>query len=291
VTRRERAVPSVFILGAGRAGRGLADAFRRCGVTVTGLHGRRPVPGATTGPLPDSLGDADVVIVAVRDAQLDQALDQVSLAFRGRAAGPGKVVLHASGSARPAGLAALRRLGAAGGTFHPLVPLAEPSRAAESLRGAWIGVDGDAEAMDASRQLAARLGARVLEIPRGEKPRYHAAAVFASNFPAVLAALAVRLMREAGVPAPEAAGAVDALLRASVANLEGAEPAAVLTGPVVRGDVDTVRSHIAALADAPAVLSIYRSLSGAAVQLLRDSGAGDPARLADMEAAIDPGTR
>jgi predicted short-subunit dehydrogenase-like oxidoreductase (DUF2520 family) len=277
---------AVFVLGAGRAGRGLADALRGAGVAVIGVHGRRVQPGITTGALPDTVSDATAIIVAVRDAQLDGALSELlsSLRAAGRASRP--VVLHLSGGANPVGLAALRRAGYPAGTFHPLVPLADPARAAASLRNAWIGVDGDAAAIAAGRALADRLGAHVLEIPAGEKPRYHAAAVLASNFPAVLAALAVKLMRGAGVSPEAARGAVDALLRASVANLEGAEPAAVLTGPVVRGDVATVRAHLAALEADPLALEVYRVLSGAAVRLLDEAGMAEAARLTEIRDAL-----
>jgi predicted short-subunit dehydrogenase-like oxidoreductase (DUF2520 family) len=279
---------TVFVLGAGRAGRGLADAFRDAGLEVVGVHGRRAEQGITAGPIPLSARQAQVVIVAVRDAQLDDALHELLATLGTPATGADPaVVLHLSGNATPVALVDVRAAGYAAGTFHPLVPLAEPSRAAARLRGAWIGVDGNAAAVVASRALAERLGAHILLIPEGAKPLYHAAAVLSSNFPAVLAALAVKLMGSAGVPPTAARRAVDALLRASVANLEGADPTTVLTGPVVRGDVGTVRAHLDALASDPTVDEVYRALSRAAVSLLRDHDLGDPARLDEIGKALD----
>ncbi len=279
--------PRVFILGAGRVGRGLAGALQAGGVEIVGLHGRRAEGGVSTGALPPTVLDATVVIIAVRDPQLDGALREIGDAVRHRPT----VVLHVSGSATPPALAELRTAGNAVGTFHPLVPIAEPAHARERLRGAWIGIDGDVAAMTAARLLADRLDANTLVIPAGEKARYHAAAVLASNFPAVLAAIAAELMQAAGISTSDARGAVTALLRASVANLHEGEPAAVLTGPVARGDAATVRVHLTAIADDEIVLDVYRSLSLAAVRLM--SAGSTPARetLGEIEAAIRQPTR
>ena len=265
----------VFILGAGRVGRGLAGALRASGVTVTGLHGRRPDDGVSIGALPATASEADVIMVTVRDAQIDGALREVAAAVSTR-----PVVLHASGSTEPVALDELRRRGHAAGTFHPLVPIAEPAHAAERLRGAWIGIDGDPAALECARTIARALGASTLVIPAGEKPRYHAAAVLASNFPAVLAGIAAHLMDDAGIAHADARSAVTALLRASVANLHDGEPAAVLTGPIVRGDVATVRAHLEALEGDSQVTTVYRALSRAAIGLLEEDPTTDRQRLA-----------
>jgi len=267
---------AVFILGAGRAGRGLSRALRASGVDVIGLHGRRielEPDVVTAGPLPATLGAASVVLVAVRDGQLDEALGELA----GAPLGAGAVVLHASGSAEPAGLEPLRALGHACGTFHPLVPLADPSRAAELLRGAWIGTDGDRKAVAVAERLATRLGAHALPIPAGEKATYHAAAVFASNFPTVLAAIAAQLLSGAGIAEGDAWGAIRALMRGAVANLDDATPAHALTGPIARGDAATVRKHLDALASEPATRALYAALSLAAVELARGNGTSDEA--------------
>ena len=273
----------VFILGAGRAGRGLARALGASGVAVTGLHGTRESaePRITAGALPPSIRSATIILVTVRDGQLDRALDQIAKAGVAR----GAAVLHASGSAEPAGVQALRAADVPSGTFHPLVPFADEDAAAHRLRGAWIGIDGDPPARDAARRLATRLGARVLEIPEGSKIRYHAAAVFAANFPIVLAATADRLLREAGVPADEGWPAVLHLMRSAVANVAAQSPAHALTGPIARGDVETVRAHVAALAGDAEALASYRALSRAALALAREHGTPSD-RLREIELAL-----
>lgn len=275
----------VFVMGAGRAGLGLARAFRAAGVDVVGVHGRHEAAGpdrVSVGALPASLARAAVVLVTVRDAQMDGALLELL------EAGPptGSVILHASGSAEPAMLEEVRGAGHPAGTFHPLVPLADPVRAAASLAGAYIGIDGDEEAREVSRTLAGKLGARTLEIPPGEKARYHAAAVIVSNFPAVLLTVGERVLREGGITRGDAAGAARALLREAVGNIGSGDAARVLTGPIVRGDATTVRSHVRALASDAEALAVYRALSLAAVELARESGT-ESAKLDEVRAALE----
>jgi len=258
----------VFVLGAGRAGRSLARALAAGGVEVVGLHGRRPGDPAdrvTIGALPESIAGADTVLVTVRDNQLDAALEQLTDAPLER----GAVVLHASGSADPPALAGLRARGHPAGTFHPLMALADPGRAAALLRGAWVGVDGDDAARARGRALAAALGAHALDIPPGRKALYHAAAVLVSNFPPVLLALGERAMAEAGVDPGVARSALLPLWSAAAENARLAPAPASLTGPAVRGDVETIRANLQALSGDPMAQEVYRVMTEAVREIAR----------------------
>lgn len=275
-------LPRVFVVGAGRAGRALAHAMRVAGVDVVGLHGRREGTDITWGTWPSSLESATVVLVAVRDAELDGVLTELS----GASLSADVVVLHASGNAEPAALDLLREHGHACGTFHPLLPLTDPTRATEQLRRAWIGIDGDEGARAASRELAAAIGSQVLEIPAGEKARYHAAAVFVSNFPVVLMSVGMRLLELVGIQDTSARSALGMLLTAAAQNAAAVSPAQALTGPVVRGDVQTVRAHLAALGATPEILELYRALSREALPIAAEAGL-DSARVEELRGVLD----
>jgi predicted short-subunit dehydrogenase-like oxidoreductase (DUF2520 family) len=276
----------IFVLGAGRAGLGLTRALRASGADVIGVHGRHDAggpDGITTGALPDTIHGATVVLVTVRDAQLDDALRELA----GAGLEPETVVLHASGSATPGELETLRSRGHPCGTFHPLLPLADPSRAPTLFHGAWIGIDGDPAAMHAARALADRLGAHVLEIPRGAKARYHAAAVLASNFPVVLLALSEQLLTTSGVEGGMARAALRPLFLAAADNAASArDAAAALTGPIVRGDAGTVRAHLEALRGDPEMLEVYLALARAAVDVAGTAGVVDDGRLREVRGLL-----
>ncbi|MHB1223156.1 MAG: DUF2520 domain-containing protein [Gemmatimonadaceae bacterium] len=294
----------ILIVGAGRAGQALAAALDRAGLIVR-LHGRAAairdeVASAGTGSgvvrsddpvgaLPADIGRAGVVLVSVRDEQLDAVVGSLADAAEDGRLGGEAVVLQLSGSREPAGLQRLRAAGRSAGTFHPLLPLTASSPPTV-FRDAWIGVEGDHRATAVARALVGRLGGRWLRIPAGSRPAYHAAAVLASNFPLVLAALAARLLRDAGVEPAAADGAVRALLSTAAANIAGGDLDAVtvahrLTGPIARGDGDTVAAHRLALAADPVTLAVYDSLSRAALDVLR-AGGTDPRRLDSIAALL-----
>ena len=278
----------VFIIGPGHVGRGLFRAFRASGVEMVGLHGRRPSAVATsTGSLPGSMSSANVIIVAVRDPQIDDAVKELSDAAGSGRMARGAVVLHTSAIAEPAGLRALSEAGFATGTFHPLIPFADPETAAGLLKRGWVGIDGDNGARNASRRLAGHLGARTLDIPAGGKPAYHAAAVIASNFPVVLASVAGHLLKGIGVTEASAFHAVESLIGGAVANMRETLPDDALTGPVMRGDAETVGKHIRALRPHPDAAEVYRVLSAAAVEIAQRRGV-DPKKLAALAGMLRP---
>ncbi|MDP9201451.1 MAG: DUF2520 domain-containing protein [Gemmatimonadota bacterium] len=270
----------VFIIGPGHVGRGLFRAFRASEVEIVGLHGKRPSGVATSnGTLPAEMARANVVILCVRDPQLDETIEEVRAAAKSGLVERGTVILHTSAIAEPDGLRALSDAGFPGGTFHPLVPFSDPEVSAELLRKGWIGIDGENAAKSASRRLAGGLGARTLDIPPGKKPAYHAAAVISSNFPVVLASVAGHLLHDIGIPEASAYQAVESLMRGALENMRQTLPDDALTGPIMRGDADTVGKHLRALQPHGAASEIYRALSVAAVEIAQRRGT-DPKKLA-----------
>lgn len=262
----------VFIIGAGKVGRGLSAAFRGAGLQVVGLHARTPRDGATSsGPYPASMSEANVVIIAVADSALNTVCHELAIVARqkGSVLTHGTVVLHTSGTETPPALGELREAGLPAGTFHPLAPFATAERGALALGNGWVGIDGDPRACATARRLAAAIGARTINVPRNAKAAYHAAAVMASNFPVVLAALAARTLVRSGVEHHAAEQVVQRLMAGAVANLEFGSPREVLTGPAARGDNGTIAAHRVALQNDPEALAVYDSLTRAALNLSR----------------------
>jgi predicted short-subunit dehydrogenase-like oxidoreductase (DUF2520 family) len=256
---------------------------------VLGLHGRRHTAWTTsTGAIPSSISDANTILLAVRDDQIDDAIgdliDHGPHNHKPRLA-TGTVVLHTSGSADPQLVPRLSERGLGGGTFHPLIPFANPERVPDLLRKAWIGIDGDDLARAASRRLAGHIGSRTLEIPPGGKPLYHAAAVMSSNFPVVLAEIASELFVALGIPERSAQQAVHGLMDAAVSNLGEHTPAEALTGPVVRGETATLLRHLAALRGDADARAVYKRLSLAALTIAAQRGVA-PETIAEMQRVL-----
>lgn len=265
--------PDVGIIGPGRAGLGLALALKKAGVRVLGVHGRRrkKVPRAialSVGGAPPWMAEAGVVLLAVRDDSLVPLVDQL---IEQKEVHKGQVILHLSGALTADVLARLRRRGAAVGSMHPLMTVsAEPARAASHFRWATFALEGDPAAVRAGAQLATALGGAPVVIAARDKARYHAGAVFASNYVIAVLDAAQRLLVASGFSAGAARRALVPLTAASVQNEARLGPAEALTGPIVRGDVATVKRHLAAL-DKP-TRQLYRCLGLATLEIAKSAG-------------------
>jgi predicted short-subunit dehydrogenase-like oxidoreductase (DUF2520 family) len=262
---------AVAIVGPGRMGQGLALALMERGRRVT-LLGRGPRDTLAPFLWPAdqwaaALADCDMVLVATPDAAIPLAAGQL-LATGAVAAR--HAVLHLSGLLDRSALAVLEPAGAALGSIHPLQTIADSRTAPERLRGAFAGIEGDARAMAAGQELAEFLGMRPVRIPAGGKADYHLGATFVANYAAALLAVGQQFAERAGIEPTLAAELYRPLLAGAAGNLVALGPVAALTGAVRRGDVATVRSHLARLSGRERRL--YCDLGMVALGLARAAG-------------------
>ena len=218
------------IVGNGRLGRALADAFRTAGQRVDGPLGR----GAEgTG--------ADVVLLCVPDAEIASAAAHVA---------PGPLVGHCSGATSLAPLAPHEAF-----SLHPLMTV---TGVGAEFAGAGAAIAGStARALELARRLAESLAMLPVEVADDDRAAYHAAASIASNFLVTLEAAAERLAETAGVPR----ALLVPLVRATVENWAALGAAGALTGPVARGDWQTVEAQRAAVAErTPESLAMFDGL-------------------------------
>jgi predicted short-subunit dehydrogenase-like oxidoreductase (DUF2520 family) len=280
------------IVGTGRVaqaiGRLLADAGSPPRVVAgrTAAHAERAAsfiaPAVRATSIADVAAQADHILIAVTDTAIAPVADE--LARGGLTSG---VVLHMSGAHGPQALGTLAARGVSCGVLHPLQTIADPSRGVAALRGASFAVGGDAPAIAWAEQLVAAASGTPLRIQPHRFASYHAGAVMASN--AVIAAIdaAVVLLGEAGVDEREALRAIGPLCLTSTRNALELGPAAALTGPVQRGDAETVRAHVGALAHVPAYVGeLYRASGRALLHLARRRGLQPEPALA-IEQALD----
>lgn len=275
----------IFIAGAGAIGLGLGVALQRGGHTVTGAWSRSAArreraAHLLAAPTAPSLRDAftapaDILVLSVADAALPDVVRELS-------GHPGLtadlVVLHTSGAIGSEALAPLSP--AARGGMHPLLSAPDHERAAELLVGANFAVEGEPRAVARARELVASLAGRAFAVTSEGKAAYHAAAVMASNLVVSLLATAQATGERAGLERGEELW--PALAAGALENVRRLGPRAALTGPIVRGDVETVRRHLEALEGE--ALQTYRTLSRTALRLARERGLA--AELADAIEAL-----
>jgi predicted short-subunit dehydrogenase-like oxidoreductase (DUF2520 family) len=219
------------IVGRGRMGEALASALASAGVAVRGPLGRDE----------DSSGAA-VVLLCVPDRQIAAAAAAIA---------PSPIVGHVSASADLSLLEPHERF-----ALHPLLSVAGGGA---RFAGATCAVDGSTpRALAVAEALASRLGMRALTVSAEQRALYHAAASVASNYLITLESVAERLARAVGLDR----SALVPLVRATLDQWERLGAKGALTGPIARGDDDTVERQRAAVANAaPDLLPLWDALA------------------------------
>lgn len=225
----------------------LALASVAAGHTVIAVHGRdaRAVREAADRLRAEPLGlddpvpDCDLVVVAVRDDAVAAVAGSLTLP---PTAPP---IVHLSGVLPAEALAGSGSQVI--GSFHPLQTLPDADRGATALSGAFVGVTSSEDALtELLETWAESLGMRPFHLAAESKAAYHAAAAAAANAVVTSLDVAHRAMAVAGVD-PEV---LRPLVERVVANVFETSPSAALTGPVARGDVETVASQVTSLTSA-----------------------------------------
>ena len=270
------------LIGPGRVGASLAlwavAAGARC-ASVAGRAGARAATelaarlgAAVADPAELAAREAKLVLVAVPDAAIGEVARRLASRRQGAA-----VALHVSGAYGAAILEPLARAGWRTGSFHPLraFPAVEPELAAAA--GTFFALDGDAEARALGRRFAEAFGGTSAVVADAERPLYHWAASLAAGGVVTLLATAVEVGRRLGLPdaalagygrlatgALEAATASRSTSESASESRRAFDPASAITGPVARGDRETVERHLTALtAHAPDLLPLEIELARA----------------------------
>jgi predicted short-subunit dehydrogenase-like oxidoreductase (DUF2520 family) len=269
---------AIGIAGGGRVAQALGRLLRQRGEPVVAVASRDPeharvaaafIGGVEAVTYQGLAKRAPRVLIAVSDDALP--LVAATLAESGMEGGE---ALHTCGARGPEALAALAAKGVSCATIHPLQTVASPLEGLAALPGCAFGITGEGPAAEWAERIAALLGGRALRIPSEQRALYHAAAVMASNYVIALIDAAAMLMGAAGIQEDEALAAIAPLVRASSANALSLGPMRALTGPVERGDVETVSLHCDALvvAASPTVRGLYRAAGLHAVEIARRRG-------------------
>ena len=203
---------------------------------------------------------------------------------------PSWAAVHTSGATSVTVLSPCAATGALTLSLHPLQTFSDPLRGAAALRGAAMAVtpgpdpDRAAEARSVGEQLARSVGGRPFLLDEDHRSLYHAAATVASNYLVTLEHVAEHLFQLAGIPEEEALPALLPLVRGAVDNIEAQGTVRSLTGPLSRGDLETLAAHVSALlAKAPESVDLYRVLGTATLGVVRRRGELPDAVIHSME--------
>ena len=285
----------VGVIGAGRVGAVLAAALRLRGHVIVSVAGesdasrRRAadlLPGVAMDKPTAVARGCDVLLLTVPDDMLENVVTQ--LAASG-AIGEGQLVVHTSGSHGLRVLEPATQVGARPVALHPAMTFTGTALDLDRLADCVFGVTAGPEERPWAADVVAELGATVMWVPEELRGLYHAGLAHGANHLVTLVTQAMELLGAAGAADP--AAILRPLLQAALDNVL-AEGDSALTGPIVRGDVNTVRAHLTELArTAPDTLPSYVALARATLDRVVTDGRVLPIRASAIRRALDDSLR
>jgi len=272
---------SIAIIGAGRVGTAMAAMLAKDGHRISGVASRNrddaehcarltDADMISTNPVDVAVG-AKMIFLTVTDDQIGPVCQSLAAnnGFR-----RGQIIVHASGALSSNVLEPAAKKGCHVVSVHPFQSFATSEQAMQNLPGSYFGIEGSKEAASIMEKLVPEaFGGTVIPLDERIKPVYHAAACIASSFLVVLTQASTELLLQVGLEKEEAVKVLIPLLRGTVENINFLGLPKSLTGPIERGDVQTIKEHLSSVeARRPRVASLYRELGLKALDIAVEKG-------------------
>ncbi len=244
-------IKTISIIGLGKLGKALSKAFEKVGYSTTELK---------KGDSYDRLGD--IIFITTPDSEIRKVAGKIASDLENL---EGKVFVHCSGAVSSNILIELKEKGASIGCFHPLQAVSQETDTFEDI---YFDLEGDDDAIKELQKLVLDIDAKSFIVTPKEKELLHVSAVIASNYMVTLADLALRVSESTELSQRELMDAFLPLMGSVLQNLEKLSPSKALTGPISRGDIQTVQKHIKLLEGKPELLEIYKKLGLLTLELI-----------------------
>lgn len=263
--------PRISIIGLGQVGNALLKALKKNGYEVISVFNRSEIADSQIEQYPDTdfftglpsqntlIGE--IIIVAVSDDAIYKVSNDLAGRFKSL---KGKFVAHCSGTHSSEALEVIQSIGAKTASFHPMKAI---TKSTDSFEGTWFDIEGDDHFLKMLEKIAIDLNAKTFRVEPKAKPYLHASAVVASNYLVVLAGLISQISEQGNVDKQTLLKALTPLMENTLQNINELGVVNALTGPIARGDINTIQKHLESLKNVPEVCSLYKTLGIEAVKI------------------------
>jgi len=256
------------IIGCGRLGSNLALYLKKAGNKAMGISTRslktaqkvnKFVNAKYINTIPWKVtNSSDVIFITTPDDSIEKTCQQL---IDNKGIRTNSTIFHCSGSLSSNVLSYAQKKGIHIGSFHPLQSFPTTHLEPNPFKDIYISIEGNPEAITIGKKLANDLNANYVKISTNEKKLYHAAAVVASNYMVTLLDMARQLNIKAGISENLALTVLKPLISGTLKNIDNQGIPKALTGPISRGDVNTIKNHLQAIQDLiPDFLNLYQTL-------------------------------
>jgi len=230
---------------------------------------------------------SEVLLITVPDSEISPVAYEISkIAYESGRGFKGKVFLHTSGAATSEEMAPIKDKGGFTGSLHPAQTFPDRENSWKSMFNIYFGYEGSEEAKKYASDIVKSLNGKMLMLTAESKPLYHAAACVISNYTVTLSHVAGTLLEAAGIEREIGMKAFAPLLNATVANIIDSGSVNALTGPVSRGDAETVLDHLnameAKLYNKESTIELYKLLGKETIKLALEKGTIDDEKAEEL---------
>lgn len=268
----------IAFIGAGKVSTALGLYFINKGFEIQGYCSRNTGNAERAALLTHStaytsaeemIKNSRMIWITTSDDQINAVVRQISQLTIPQTTE--KLVLHVSGAHAIEILKPLKDKGYQTACAHPLLAFSDPVSVQGSLNYAWFAIEESEEGNGQLTDFFKQCGNRTLHINANKKTLYHAAACVLSNYLVTLLDVSHKIFEESGVNKGDIQEATMPLLESVIVNLKGKNCKDALTGPIKRGDENTVRMHLESLDTfMPEMTALYKLLGNKTMQMLGD---------------------
>lgn len=270
----------VSIIGAGIVGTAMGYLLKENGYNIVGI-GSRTIEsakraqrfigeGEASTDLCSITKKANIVFITTPDDVIESVCNKLAAE---KCINEGMIVFHMSGALSSDVLKFARKEGANVASLHPLQSLADVKEAVKSLPGSFFCIEGDDKALPIARDIINALKGKIITLKSDKKPLYHAGASIASNFLVGIIRFGIELFEKAGIERDVTFRSLMPLIKGTIMNIEKLKIPSALTGPISRGDLSIVKTHLRSISkEMPERLRLYIELGRYTVEIAKDKG-------------------
>lgn len=275
----------ISFIGAGRVGTSLSYLLKSKGYDVIGITSRSISSAEKAATFMGNnisysndlfvfVEDSDIVFITTTDDALPYVSEGLSKSCNIK---EGQIFIHTSGSMPSKVLKPLQLKGGLIASLHPLQTIANPKEGIKNIMESIFAIEGDEKAYPVITEIVEKLEGKPYYITEDKKPLYHLAAVISCNYFVTLVDIGLKIFSSINIEQDVALDGLLKLVRGTMNNIERLGTKDALTGPIARGDIDTVKGHIRAMKNyMPELINLYEILGEQTVKLALEKGSLKP---------------
>lgn len=229
----------ITIIGKGKVGQSLGHLL-----SLTHHHTR--LLGHSINDQHAAVSRADITLITTQDSSIESVCNELADSFK-----VGSIVAHCSGALSSSALVSAQQRNCKLASIHPLNSFPSLSSSLKTFRNTehqtYLYAEGDRQALGILLPLSKELGFNVIELTADAKTGYHAACVFACNYLTTLMDISLNIADSAGLDRDHFWSAIQPLIQTTLSNISEHGTVSSLSGPIARGDHQTIEKHLAAL--------------------------------------------